>query len=207
MSIEVETVRTLIFKQCPQWSQLDIRPVENNGHDNDSFYLGDQMIIRIPSGKDYAVQIDKEAKCLPYLSKQLTLLIPTPLYRGKPSDLFEFPWAVLKYIDGQTVNKENIDLNVLATELSGFLKELQSIDVLDAPKAGQHNFYRGGHLSVYTQETKDTLRKLNLPQTDLLQKLWDKAIKTTYQRSECFVHGEHCTNKYACTKWSFKSSD
>jgi len=37
-----------------------IYQVEKNGHDNRTFRLGDKMTVRLPSGKDYASQVEKE---------------------------------------------------------------------------------------------------------------------------------------------------
>jgi aminoglycoside phosphotransferase (APT) family kinase protein len=59
------------------------------------------------------------------------------------------------------VNHDNVnDLNQLATDLARFLKELQAINTFDGPVAGKHNFYRGGNLSVYREETQTALKNL-----------------------------------------------
>ncbi|CAG8463939.1 1067_t:CDS:2 [Ambispora leptoticha] len=137
LEIDENLVKKLIQNQFPKWGCLSIRPVEKSGHDNRTFYLGDKMTIRLPSGKEYASQVEKELFWLPKLKKYLSLPIPIPLAKGKPTDLNQF-----------------------AVDLAGFLSELQAINTSNGPRPGKHNFYRGGDLSVYHEETQTTLKKL-----------------------------------------------
>lgn len=67
MQITAELVKDLIAAQFPQWSGLPVRPVEKSGHDNRTFHLGDAMSVRLPSGKAYEAQVQKESRWLPYL--------------------------------------------------------------------------------------------------------------------------------------------
>ena len=60
MQIDVALAKRLISDQFHEWENLDIRPVEKSGHDNRTFHLGDNMAIRLPSGLDYAAQVEKE---------------------------------------------------------------------------------------------------------------------------------------------------
>lgn len=41
--ITAELVKKLIDTQFPQWSSLEIRPVEKGGNDNRTFHLGEEM--------------------------------------------------------------------------------------------------------------------------------------------------------------------
>ncbi|CAG8616296.1 12595_t:CDS:2, partial [Racocetra persica] len=61
-----------------------------------------------------------------------------------------------------------------AANLAGFLKEFQAIDASNGPVAGKHNFYRGGDLSVYHEETQIALKKLKsvLPTDKLNKNVW-----------------------------------
>jgi aminoglycoside phosphotransferase (APT) family kinase protein len=72
-----------------------------------------------------------------------------------------------------------------------FLKELQSIDTKDAPIAGKHNFYRGGDLSVYNQETKEALSQLSgyLP-TKTLKYVWEHALDSKWDKKDVWIHGD-----------------
>ncbi|CAG8641393.1 38760_t:CDS:2 [Gigaspora margarita] len=111
---ERELVQSLIKDQFPEYAFLPICQVKKSGHDNRTFRLGDKMAVRLPIGKDYAPQVEKELFWLPRLKRYLSLPISTPLAKGKPTKDYPFP----------------------------FLKELQAIDASKEPAAGKHNFYR-----------------------------------------------------------------
>ncbi|HGA1025371.1 TPA: phosphotransferase, partial [Bacillus cereus] len=151
--INVSLVEKLIQEQFPEWAHLEVKPVKFSGHDNRTFHLGDEMSVRLPSEAAYAPQVEKENKWLPILSKELSLPISTPVAKGDPSEAYPWPWSINKWIEGDTVTKENVrDLSEFAADLGSFLVELQSINASNGPLAGTHNFYRGGLISVYDEE-------------------------------------------------------
>lgn len=129
IKINTELVKELIKIQFPEYSHLAITPVEKSGHDNRTFHLGNAMTVRLPSGKDYSSQVDKEVLYLPKLAKHLSMPISTPLKKGEPTEEFPYSWSINKWIDGDTVTSNNVNnLNAFAKDLANFLKELQSID-------------------------------------------------------------------------------
>lgn len=68
------------------------------------------------------------------------------------------PWSINNWLEGETLSHENInDLNQFARDLGSFLIELQSIDASGGPLAGEHNFYRGGSLAVYDEESRNAI--------------------------------------------------
>lgn len=50
------------------------------------------MSVRLPSGEEYASQIEKEMIWLPKLKQHISYEIPSPIANGKPSDIYPFPW-------------------------------------------------------------------------------------------------------------------
>jgi aminoglycoside phosphotransferase (APT) family kinase protein len=56
--IDVTLVNRLIAAQFPQWQNLPVRAVDNGGWDNRTFRLGENMLVRMPSAADYAVQVE-----------------------------------------------------------------------------------------------------------------------------------------------------
>lgn len=60
MDIKAKLVKKLIQTQFPQWAHLAIRPVKKSGHDNRTFLLGDEMLIRLPSGKNMSYKLKKK---------------------------------------------------------------------------------------------------------------------------------------------------
>lgn len=192
MEITVALVQQLIKEQFSDWQNLPIRKVAKSGHDNRTFHLGNTMTVRLPSGQEYALQVEKENKWLPYLQEHLTYPISNPIAVGKPSPRFPLPWSINAWLEGETLDAiDTIDKNQLAKDLALFLKELQAVDTADGPVAGPHNFYRGGNLTVYHQETIAALEILKdrLPVNTLLS-IWNKAIASTYQGKGVWVHGD-----------------
>ncbi|MED1092398.1 aminoglycoside phosphotransferase family protein [Bacillus paramycoides] len=190
--INTELAKRLVQEQFPEWAYLEIKPVKCSGHDNRTFHLGDQMSIRLPSDAAYAPQVEKENKWLPILSKEITLPISAPVAKGNPSEEYPWPWSINKWIEGETVTKENVhNLNEFATDLGSFLVELQSIDASNGPKAGAHNFYRGGLISVYDEEARVAIENnKDVFDETLLKHLWDSALRSTWERTPVWVHGD-----------------
>jgi len=192
MEITSELVKKLIAQQFPQWRHLEIYPVEMSGHDNRTFHLGKEMSIRLPSGKAYASQIAKENQWLPYLQERLDYPVSSPIATGQPDEKFPYPWSVNRWIEGKTLLSITLeDKTALAKELSAALKKLQAVSSLGGPKAGSHNFYRGGDLRLYQKETMAALRNLeNCLPTDILLAIWRQCIASVYTEEDVWVHGD-----------------
>lgn len=191
MDITVDLAKKLIFEQFPQWSHLEIKPVKNSGHDNRTFHLGDDLTIRLPSGKEYEPQIQKEAKWLPVLAQHLSLPITAPVAKGKPTPEYPLAWSINRWLVGETVTHTNVDLQKFAIELARFLKELEAINAENGPQAGAHNFYRRGDLAVYTAEFEQALTQLPAgPQRNHYQDIWTTALATKWEKKPVWVHGD-----------------
>ncbi|WP_342504870.1 aminoglycoside phosphotransferase family protein [Sporosarcina sp. FSL K6-2383] len=190
--INVDVVTRLITEQFPEWASLTIKPVKHSGNDNRTFHLGEQMSVRLPSAASYVPQVGKEQRWLPVLSKELTLLIPTPIAKGEPSEAYPWPWSVNQWIEGEALSLENVtDLNQLATDLGAFLLALQSIDASGGPLAGEHNFYRGGSIAVYDEEARNAIdNNRDMFNESLLKELWQWALASTWQAEPVWVHGD-----------------
>jgi aminoglycoside phosphotransferase (APT) family kinase protein len=73
MEISRETVRLLIRDQLPQWAELEVTPVPEQGNDNRTFRLGDELSIRLPSAQEYVAGITKKDLCLPVMARHLSI--------------------------------------------------------------------------------------------------------------------------------------
>ncbi|OZQ59315.1 acetyltransferase [Paenibacillus sp. VTT E-133280] len=191
-TITVDLVARLINEQFPAWSSLEIRPVKCSGHDNRTFHLGEHMSVRLPSAAAYAPQVEKEQRWLPILAKELTLPISTPLAKGEPSETYPWPWSINKWVEGETLTYQNInDLNQVARDLGAFLIELQSIEASGGPLAGAHNFYRGGSLAVYDEESRHALEQnKDIFNEGKLKKIWETALDSKRNSQPVWVHGD-----------------
>ena len=192
MGVDVALVSRLVGEQFPQWAGLPVTPVENDGHDNDTFRLGDDMSVRLPSGSFYAAQVRKEQTWLPVLTPQLPITIPRPLAMGTPTAEFLWPWSIYQWLIGDDATPDSItDLALFAGDLALFLNALRSIDVSHAPRAGMHNFFRGGWLATYDGETRDAIDVLRGEiEAGLITEIWDVALASSWESAPVWVHGD-----------------
>jgi aminoglycoside phosphotransferase (APT) family kinase protein len=191
-AITAELAARLVAAQFPQWADLPVRPVEPGGWDNVTFRLGAGLSVRLPSGPGYAQQVDKEHRWLPLLAGRLPLPIPQPLARGAPGCGFPWPWSVYRWLPGTPLAASHVpDRTALAADLAGFLAALYRIDPAGGPLPGEHNFYRGGPLTVYDGETRDALKALE-GEIDTVRaaQVWAEALAATWHGSPVWFHGD-----------------
>ncbi|WP_407672958.1 aminoglycoside phosphotransferase family protein [Paenibacillus profundus] len=146
----------------------------------------------IPRTYFVIIKNEKELMWLPKLKPCLSLPISSPIAKGEPNVDYPFPWSVNRWIDGDTASHSNIsDVNNFACDLALFLIELQTIDTTDAPLAGKHNFYRGGDLFVYHDETEKAFEKLKDELlTDTLKAVWEQGIQSKWTSKNVWIHGD-----------------
>lgn len=191
-AIDAALVRRLIAAQFPAWADLPVEMVSPGGWDNRTFRLGDALSVRLPSAAWYAAQVAKEHRWLPALAPHLPLPIPAPLAQGRPTAEYPWPWSVYRWIAGEPAATAHIDdLPRFAADLAGFLLALYAIDASDGPAAGTHNFWRGGPLAVYDEETRQTVNALGA-EIDGAAALavWDTAIASSWEATPVWVHGD-----------------
>jgi aminoglycoside phosphotransferase (APT) family kinase protein len=193
--IDEHLARRLVDDQFPQWADLPIAPVELDGVDNRTFRLGEHMTVRLPSGDWYALQVDKEQRWLPRLAPGLPLPIPTPVAKGVPGEGYPYSWSVYRWLDGEVATEPAIgDLTEFAITLAMFLAALQRVDATEGPEPGRHNFYRGGPLTTYADETVRSIDALGdeIPR-DAVTSAWDDAMAATWERDPVWFHGDVAT--------------
>lgn len=193
-SPSLELARTLVAKQFPQYADLPILDVQKQGHDNRTYRLGTSLLIRMPTAATYALKVPKEQQLLPQLAKRLTLKIPAPIAMGQESELYPYPFSLYQWLPGQSLNLitlKDSDKERLAYDLAAFLKELQNITDLEGPKPGQHNWWRGDHISVYDQGARQQIAQLQ-DEIDVscALELWERACATKWSHTPVWIHGD-----------------
>ena len=186
--------RKLIAEQFPAYAHLPITSVEKQGHDNRTYRLGPDMLIRMPTAESYALKVPKEQALLPKLVSHLTVSIPVPIKMGAASQGYPYPFSIYKWLEGSSINLLVLDndcLEKLASDLVRFLKELQSIDDVDGPAPGQHNWWRGDHVSVYDKGAREQISELStvINESRAID-LWERACKTKWDKSPVWIHGD-----------------
>jgi len=150
------------------------------------------MVIRLPSGREYSAQVEKENRWLPMLAPFLPLEVPRPLALGEPTAEYPWKWSVYHWIDGQTAAADRItDMRDFATRLAAFLIALHGIDTTGGPAPGAHNFHRGGSLAVYDAETRGAITVL---EDDIdaarARRTWESALEGKWSIAPVWVHGD-----------------
>ena len=191
-AIDEHLARRLVDSQFPQWADLPITRVEVDGWDNRTFRLGPDMTVRLPSGDWYALQVEKEQRWLPLLAPRLPLPIPTPVAKGVPGEGYPYSWSVYRWLEGEIATEHGIaDLTEFARSLAAFLVALGEVEAADGPGPDRHNFYRGGPLTTYADETLRSIEALGdeIP-GEAASRVWDDAMATTWERDPVWFHGD-----------------
>ncbi len=190
--IDASLVHRLITKQFPEFKDLSVHPATPGGHDNKTFYLGKDMIVRMPSAAKYTSQVEKEQKWLSKLAPLLPVPIPVPLAIGAASREYPWRWSIYYRIEGEPASIASIqNLSEFAQDLGEFLRSLQSIDPTDGPLPSPENFYRGASLIHYDTEIQKALIVLK-DKIDIhaAGKVWQTALATPYLKAPVWVHGD-----------------
>lgn len=190
--IDAGLVKRLVAAQFPRWSGLPVRPVAVDGWDNRTYRLGDAMTVRLPTGPTYALAVEKEHRWLPVLAPRLPLTIPAPLGLGRPGEGYPHPWAIRRWIEGDTADPAGIDdMAAFAEAVAGFITALQAADPTGGPEAGEHSFYRGTDPVHYDASTREALRDLEGHlDTGAAAAVWEAAIDAKWRGEPVWFHGD-----------------
>lgn len=189
--LDVDAVRRLVAGQFPQWAGLPVRPVAVSGWDNQTFRLGERLSVRLPTAAEYARAVDKEHRWLPVFAPHLPLPIPVPVVRGEPADGYAFRWSVYEWIDGEPADTANIaDLTGFAGTVAAFLVALRRVDPAGGPGPGEHNWFRGGPLSVYESQALRAMEALDGPTRRAAAAVWRSAMSATWDGRPVWFHGD-----------------
>ncbi len=194
LDITLDLTHKLIREQFPEYAHLPITSVEKQGHDNRTYRLGNDMLIRMPTAQSYALKVPKEQALLPKLALHLTVNIPVPIKMGIASKDYPYPFSIYKWLEGKSIDLLVLDDDCqekLAFDLAKFLKVLQSIDDVDGPTPGQHNWWRGDPVGVYDKGAREQIAKLaGVIDADKAMNLWERACKTRWNKPPVWIHGD-----------------
>lgn len=95
---------------------------------------------------------------------------------------------------GKSVNLLTLtdpDKEQLAFDLAKFLKELQAITDVEGPEPGQHNWWRGDHISVYDKGARAQIAELaDIIDAGKALALWSQACATRWNKAPVWIHGD-----------------
>ena len=137
LAIDADLVRRLLADQMPT---LAGRPVVEVGRGtvNAMFRVGEDLAVRLPRTAAWVADLDREREWLPRLRRRLSLRIPESVAYGGPAEGYPLPWAVYRWLEGDPYDDELVpDEAAAAEQLAGFVRELRSGSVADAPLTGR----------------------------------------------------------------------
>jgi aminoglycoside phosphotransferase (APT) family kinase protein len=138
LDVDAGLVRRLLAEQLPNLAQLPLSEVRSSGTVNAIFRLGGELCVRLPRVARWAEGLERELKWLPRLALHLSLRVPEPVARGRPTDAYPLSWAVYTWIEGDAYADERVDDEVrAATDLARFVTELRGVATEGAPAGGR----------------------------------------------------------------------
>ncbi|WP_328773818.1 aminoglycoside phosphotransferase family protein [Streptomyces sp. NBC_00286] len=172
-AIDTSLVRRLIAAQFPRWADLPVARVESAGTANAMFRLGEDMAVRLPRIEGAAGDVEKEHRWLPRLAPSLPVAVPVPLVKSVPDGDFPWPWAVYRWLDGETpVDGRIADPSQVAKDLAEFVSALRRID----PEGGPAS-YRSESLAARDTTTRAAIGELReVVDADAAAAVWEAAL-------------------------------
>lgn len=185
-SYETDLVQALLEEQHPDLSSLELIPVVG-GWDNQQFRLGDELAVRMPRTPRAPDLLRHEQKWLTELAGRLPLPIPALVRVGEPSELFEHPWSVVRWVEGEPADRGPITDPDSADALAQFLLALHH----EAPD-GVSVTERGAPRLVSQQDFERWLSVLgDHPSVEGAREVWQQAVAASAWRgAPQVVHGD-----------------
>jgi aminoglycoside phosphotransferase (APT) family kinase protein len=173
VDIDADLAGRLVAEQFPQLADLPVRAVPSTGTVNAIYRLGDRLCARLPRVRTWARDLDKEWRWLPRLAPRLSLRVPEPVARGRPTDSYPFSWAIYGWIDGQQYADALVDDEGRAAgELAQFVRELRRIDPAGAPRGGRRPLRE---LDTATRSAIESAR--GVIDSDAATAAWERALQ------------------------------
>jgi aminoglycoside phosphotransferase (APT) family kinase protein len=179
--VDADLVRRLLASQHPEFLPADITLVDE-GWDNVTYRLGESHAVRLPRRETAVQLLLNEQRWLPVLAPRVALEAPVPVALGRPSDLFPWPWSVVRWIEGATADPCSLS-SASGEALAGALRALH----LPAPEDAPPNPFRGVPLEARRAAVEDRLARLGL---DALLPLWKDAMDAEPSTVPVWLHGD-----------------
>lgn len=191
LRIDSALVARLIAAQLPHLAHLPVHPVARQGHDNRTFRLGKDLVVRMPSAAGYVDAVAVEDRWLPVLAPHLPVPVPEPVAVGEPGEGYPFAWSVRRWVSGEPLEPTGIASPAVAADVAGFLRALHGIRASDGPPAGERTSFRGAHLSVYDRDVRRALAAIGWAiDADAAEAIWEDALAWSWQAAPVWVHGD-----------------
>ncbi|MBS1988698.1 phosphotransferase [Candidatus Dependentiae bacterium] len=195
--LEPNLAKHLIESQFPQLKPVMLEFI-GEGWDNVAYRVNRNYLFRFPRRQMGADLVDVEWNLLHALAQRLPLPIPKPLFYGKPSKLFKWPFLGYYFLEGKSACGAGLTMQErvhCAEPLAQFLKVLHAIDETEALKLGagsdvleKLNMHKRLPLALKNIEK---IRELGLfQQCDRLQAMLENLKNVTDTGRKVLVHSD-----------------
>jgi aminoglycoside phosphotransferase (APT) family kinase protein len=193
VDIDASLARRLLAEQMPGYCALPLRRIASGGTDNAVFRLGDHLTMRMPLHPSAVDGLLKEVRWLPVIAPHVRLAVPEVASIGEPSDDYPFPWAVVRWLEGEDALTGQIrSVRETAFTLGRFITQLQGIDTADAPLPGTEGFVRGLPLVGRDSTFRTALGQCEgLVNIERVRQIWDDALAAPeWDLAPVWLHGD-----------------
>ncbi|MFY1633842.1 aminoglycoside phosphotransferase family protein [Solwaraspora sp. WMMB335] len=177
LTVPVETVRTLVYEQFPQWRKLPVDGVDQHGTVNAIFRIGDRFAARFPLEPDdvdsVRRRLTREADAGRELAGRTRFPTPEPVALGQPGAGYPLPWSVQTWLPGTVAADPDADPGGsvgFARDLAEFIRGVRAIDTRGRSFQGG---WRGGELRSHDEWMQTCFghseRLLDVPR---LRRIW-----------------------------------
>ena len=102
LALSEAEARTLIAVAFPELASASIEPY-GVGWDNTAFLVSGEIVFRFPRRQLGAECLESEIRILPGLAaRRLPLQVPEPVYVGRPTATYPWPFAGYRRLEGTT---------------------------------------------------------------------------------------------------------
>lgn len=138
IELTAESAAGLVAQQFPQLGAPLLSPL-GEGWDNAAFLVNDAWVFRFPRRAVAAGLIATESRILPLIAPALPLPVPAPVFVGRASAAYPWPFAGYRALRGTPISNTptcECDDPELARALGEFLRALHTIDAKPLVAAG-----------------------------------------------------------------------
>ena len=196
IAITPELIDTLL-KQCPNWTLLDAHPIAQ-GWDNTMHRLSHGAALRLPRREAACQALRHENTWLPKLAPKLSLPTSAPLYVGRPTEAFPYPWAVVPWRQGAPWGALPPGAQASSQVARHLARGLRALHTLEVAPDAPINPHRGGHRALARRDVLvraglKTLLKSDSPESILAPELtliWEGALRAPSPATLSWCHGD-----------------
>ena len=195
VEMDEKNASELICEQFPELCKYQVKKI-GQGFDNTIFSLEENYLFRFPRRVVAAQLLENEKNLLSIIGPDLPILTTIPLFFGKPTEKFIWPFIGYSFIKGKVPNELSpIERIAMARPLANFLKKLHSISVKKMEEIGiPRDHIRRLDLSHRVPKLRKNLVKVfehNLFQhKDLLKQYINEIKYINIQSKDVLVHGD-----------------